>query len=193
MANRVYPDWVQRYRTKGTSVRKVGNNYYLYQHSSKRVEGKKNPVPKDTYIGRITPEGVIKGNRRKISTDDSEVIVKEFGFSRTLEIICPMDWKNPLGLEWQRVLDKIILSESAESYISDERLIADELDPHVQFGAQKGMLMKRIANAYGISLKDLRILKTIYRVVIDKRAVISKITDEQRALLDRLDVVLEAN
>ena len=53
---KVYPDWVQKYREKGTTVKKVGNNFYLYRHSSKRVPGKKYPVPVDTYIGKITPD-----------------------------------------------------------------------------------------------------------------------------------------
>ena len=58
MSEKVYPDWVQKQRTAGTAVKKVGNNYDLYKHSSKRVRGKKNPVPVDTYIGKITPEGI---------------------------------------------------------------------------------------------------------------------------------------
>lgn len=39
MAN--YPDWVKQFRQKGTAVKKVGNSYYLYRHSSKRVQGKR--------------------------------------------------------------------------------------------------------------------------------------------------------
>lgn len=60
MAQKVYPDWVQEQRTKGTTVKKSGNNYYLYKHTSRRVRGKKNLVQVDTYIGRITPNGVEK-------------------------------------------------------------------------------------------------------------------------------------
>ncbi len=41
MAQKVYPDWVQEQRTKGTTVKKSGNNYYLYKHTSRRVRGKK--------------------------------------------------------------------------------------------------------------------------------------------------------
>lgn len=40
MAEKVYPEWVQKHKAKGTSVRKVGNNYYLYKpfHSEKKRE-----------------------------------------------------------------------------------------------------------------------------------------------------------
>ena len=64
--NKVYPEWVQKHRRKGTTIKKVGNNYYLYKHSSKRVPGKKYPVPVDTYIGRITQEGVVKSEIKKV-------------------------------------------------------------------------------------------------------------------------------
>ena len=47
----VYPEWVQQQRIKGTTVKKVGNTYYLYKRTSKRVPGKKYPQPVDTYIG----------------------------------------------------------------------------------------------------------------------------------------------
>ncbi len=83
MAEKVYLEWVQKQRTKGTSVRKVGNNYYLYKHSSKRVPGKKNPVPSDTYIGRITPEGIVKSNTKKVTADSSEIIVNAAEMMKT--------------------------------------------------------------------------------------------------------------
>ena len=46
-----YPDWVQKHRTKGTTVKKRGDSYYLYKRTSRRVKGKKYPQPVDTYIG----------------------------------------------------------------------------------------------------------------------------------------------
>lgn len=60
-----YPDWVKKFRTKGTAIKKVGNSYYLYKHSSKRVPGKKYPQAVDTYIGLITPDGVVKKSKKK--------------------------------------------------------------------------------------------------------------------------------
>lgn len=105
MSEKVYSDWVQKQKTTGATVKKAGNNYYLYKHSSKRVHGKKNPVPVDTYIGKITPEGVEKSGSKRAAVNDAEVIVKEFGFSRAVEVLCPARWKEPLGKNWQEVLD----------------------------------------------------------------------------------------
>ena len=193
MATKVYPEWVQKYRTQGTTVKRVGENYYLYKHSSKRVAGKKNPVPRDSYIGRITPDGVIKSSSKKINTVDSDVIVKEYGFSVAMEKLCPSGWKEPLGKEWRKVLDKIILTESPESYITELRETGKELDPHIQLGAQKSSLQRRLKNEYGIEIRDLRPLLTIYLVKIGGKKVISRILPDQREILDKLCLDMEVD
>lgn len=99
---KVYPDWVQEYRTRGTTVKKKGEKYYLYKRTSKRVPGKKYPQPVDTYIGVITPEGVIRSDKKKVTLTNASV--KEFGFSRAVELLCPQSWKDPLGKAWQESL-----------------------------------------------------------------------------------------
>ena len=48
---KVYPEWVQRYREKGTTIKKKGDSYYLFKRTSRRDPGKKYPQPVDTYIG----------------------------------------------------------------------------------------------------------------------------------------------
>lgn len=156
---------------KGTTVKKVGNNYYLYKHSSKRVPGKKNPVPVDNYIGKITPTGIERSSSKKVNTNDTGVIVKEYGFSRSVEQLCPIGWKEPLGKGWQKVLDFIIVWESPESYIPQIRKVysgsvPESLDPHVQFGVQKAALQRRMKKEYGIEFKELRLLSTVYVVRI---------------------------
>ena len=73
MTEKVYPEWVQMHRTKGTTVKKKGDAYYLYKRTSKRVPGKKYPQPVDTYIGIITPDGVVKTQKKKLVLSDIEV------------------------------------------------------------------------------------------------------------------------
>ena len=193
MSNKVYPDWVQKQKTRGTTVKKVGNNYYLYKHSSKRVHGKKNPVPVDTYIGKITPDGIEKGTVKKVAVNDTEVIVKEYGFSRSVELRCPEDWKEPLGENWKTVLDFIIVRESPESYIKEIRRVPEALDPHIQLGAQKSALQRRMKKECGIDLKELRLLLTVYVVKVAGKNLISQISDEQKALLEKLNLTLEVD
>ncbi len=191
MSNKVYPDWVQQQKPSGTTVKKVGNNYYLYKHSSKRVQGKKNPVPVDTYIGKITPNGIEKSDSKKITANDTEIIVKEFGFSRAIELLCPVEWKEPLGKSWQKVLDYIIVHESPESYITQFRKIPESLDPHVQYGSQKSALQRKMKKEYHVELKDLKLLSTIYIVRFAGKNFLSKITDEQKNFLERMGLKLE--
>ncbi len=188
---KVYPDWVQEYRIKGTTVKKKGEIYYLYKRTSRRVPGKKYPQPVDTYIGVITPEGVVKSDKKKVTLTDATV--KEFGFSRAVEILCPQSWKEPLGKEWRNVLDFILLKESAESYISAEREVAEALDPHIQYGAQKGSLMRRMQKESGADLKDLKSLSTIYLIYMDGNKIISRISEEQREVLNRYHIDLEVD
>lgn len=193
MEGKVYPDWVQEQKVKGTTVKKVGNNYYLYKHSSKRVPGKKNPVPVDTYIGKITPDGIETSGSRKVDLNAPGVVVREYGFSRAVETLCPAGWKEPLGKGWREVLDFIIVWESPESYIPLLREVPGSLDTHVQLGAQKSALQRRMKKEHGVGLEDLRPLMTIYLVRIAGRDLVSSVSDGQKALLEKLGLKLEVD
>ena len=59
-----YPDWVEKYKEKSTSVKRIGDSYYLYRVASERVAGKKHPVSRQTYIGKITEKGVERAGIR---------------------------------------------------------------------------------------------------------------------------------
>ena len=113
-----YPDWVQKYRTQGKTVKKKGDAYYLYKRTSKRVPGKKYPQPVDTYIGIITPEGIIESSKKKISITDIEVW--EYGFTKAVMDLCPDGWKKPLGDDWEDVLRIIICDWSERSWLKKE-------------------------------------------------------------------------
>ena len=182
-----YPDWVQAQRTRGTTVKKKGDNYYLYKRTSRRVPGKY-PQPVDTYIGIITPEGVIKSEKKKISLAGIEV--KEFGFSRAIWQLCPEGWKNPLGDDWEDVLSILLWKWSPETYLSKERRLKTEQDFHYQFPAQAASLSRRIYKEHGVDLKELQILKSIYLLYFEKERVISKISPEQEELLKKIGMEL---
>lgn len=184
-----YPDWVQRYRTKGTTVKKKGNAYYLYKRTSRRVKGKKYPQPVDTYIGVITPDGVIQSNKKKVTLTDAEVW--EYGFSKAVWELCPDDWKKPLGDDWEEVLSIILFKQSPTTYIQRNRTIRKESDFRYQFAAQTASLSRRIYKKYGVGLEDLHKLETIYLVRLDKAEIISRIHEEQQELLGKIQVVLD--
>lgn len=186
MSEKIYPEWVQEHKVKGTAIKKVGTNYYLYKHTSKRVPGKKYPQPVDTYIGVITPEGVMKSGKKKLSLTGVEV--KEFGFSRALWLLCPESWKKPLGDDWEDILSIIIKKWSPETYLIKERTIKSQEEFHYQMGAQMGSLSRRLYKERGIDKSELENLKTIYLVYLEKDIVVSTISEEQKRLLEKLRV-----
>ena len=54
-----FPDWLLKYKTKGTSLRYSNGRIQLYKVSSHRVKGVSYPVTISEYIGTITEEGII--------------------------------------------------------------------------------------------------------------------------------------
>ena len=59
----MFPDWVYQFKTPGTTIKKIGDSYYLYSATSKKVPGKKYPVSIQSYIGKITENGVIDSRK----------------------------------------------------------------------------------------------------------------------------------
>lgn len=189
MSGKVYPDWVQKYKVRGTTVKKVGMNYYLYKHTSKRVPGKKYPQPVDTYIGVITPDGVIESKKKKLSL--TKVEVKEYGFSKALWSLCPESWKKPLGRDWEDVLLLLLRKWSPESYLLKEGTLKNEEDFHYQFASQMGSLSRKIYKEHGIDMSELELLKTVYLVYLEKETVVSKVSEDQKRVLDKAGIDLE--
>lgn len=185
----VYPEWVQEQRTRGTTVKKVGGTYYLYKRTSKRVPGKKYPQPVDTYVGIITPNGIIESKKKKLATTSIEV--KEYGFSKAVWDSCPNDWKKAFGDAWEDKLACMILKWSPESYLSKERNVKTEEALNFSLSSQAGMLSRRFYKRYGIEFECLKSLMNIYLVYIEKESIVSKVTAEQAELLEKISVSME--
>ncbi len=188
---KTYPDWVQTFRTRGTTVKKKGDAYYLYKRTSKRVPGKKYPQPVDTYIGLITPEGIIKSGKKKLDITTAEV--REFGLSKTLKELCPEGWKEPLGNEWEEVFLRVVKKISPHSYLLMDRNLLSEKELRCTISAQHGLFSRRLYKEKGVDLRELKTLADIYIIYIDGHEIISKVTDEQQKLLERLKINLEVD
>ena len=185
VTKKTYPEWVQQYREQGTTIKKKGDSYYLYKRTSRRVPGKKYPQPVDTYIGVVTPEGVIRSNRKKVILSDIEVW--EYGFSKAVTDLCPEGWKKPLGDDWEDILKIIICDWSPNSYLQMEG-IKNKEDFRYQFNAQASSLSRRIFRKHKTDIKALVPLKGIYLVIIGKERAVSKMNPAQRKLLENLNV-----
>jgi hypothetical protein len=170
------------------TVKKKGDAYYLYKRTSKRVPGKKYPQPVDTYVGIITPEGVLESKKKKVELSNIEVW--EYGFSKAILELCPEGWKKPLGDEWEDVLRLIICGWSDASYLHREKL-KDKDGFRCQFNVQASSLSRRIWKEHEVDIKELSSLKKIYLLKIGKENVLSKIGPEQEEILIRLGLKLE--
>ena len=84
MAN--YPEWVLKYKEKGTYINVQNGKYYLYAAHSERIHGT-NKVRRvsDGYLGRITEENGFIPAKRKLS---EPVHVYEYGLSETILLLC---------------------------------------------------------------------------------------------------------
>ncbi len=116
--------------------------------------------------------------------------MREYGFSRAVWQLCPEGWTKPLGDDWEDVLSVILRKWSSETYLSKEREIKAEQEFHYQFNAQAAYLSRRIYKEHGVKLQKLQILKSIYLLYFEKERVISKISTEQKELLEKTGVEL---
>ena len=92
MANHIrrnqYPDWVMKFKTKGTLVAKREDRCYLYRVSSHWNSTKKrSQLRTDEFLGRITPEGLIEPKAKRMMKRYDQISVKEYGSSFMLHNI----------------------------------------------------------------------------------------------------------
>ena len=173
-----YPDWVKKFRTKGTAIKKVGNSYYLYKHSSKRVPGKKYPQAVDTYIGLITPDGVVKKSKKKVSLENIEVF--EYGFT-CIRYYVSWKWKNDLKEDWRDVLYLIIKEYSPNSYLLRDHEFK-------KTSVRLSLQTKKLEDEIGVSLDELIELNTIYLLCFQDKEAISKINDKHKSIIDKYHI-----
>lgn len=70
-----YPEWVLKYHTKGTTIKKIKDNYYLYKATSKYSKEKGYPVSIQKYIGKITENGVAEPDRVSFTPGFDKIVL----------------------------------------------------------------------------------------------------------------------
>jgi hypothetical protein len=177
-----YPDWVNAQKTKGTSIKKVGDSYYLYSATSKRVAGKKYPQPVQKFIGTITPSGVVKSNIRKVSTE--RVRVFEYGFSFALKHLLPRkfleDIRDPKKGNYAFL--NIVRNFSPTSYLLRDIDVPSPEELHVSLCCQ----IKKFERLAGIAIADLLPLKELYLVETKETDMLSVVTPKISEILSEI-------
>lgn len=101
-----FPEWALKHKTKGTEIREISGHYYLYKVTSKwdKIEKKPKKIT-EGYLGKITPEGLIKPKKEQIMESLKNINVKEFGAT---------DFLRKINTEIEERLKKIFLEDWKE-------------------------------------------------------------------------------
>jgi hypothetical protein len=179
-----YPDWVNAHKTKGTSVKKVGESYYLYASTSQRVEGKKYPQPIQKFIGTITPNGVVKSNMRKISTE--RVRVFEYGFSFAMKHLLPQKFLTDIR-DREKGNDaflNIVRHFSPASYLLRDIHVPSLEALHMSLCTQ----VKKFERLIGVAINDLLPLTGLYLVETQEMDLLSVATPQMLEIFSKIGV-----
>ena len=193
-----YPDYVKKYRPKGTVVKKVGNTYYAYYATSKRVPEKPYPIQVIKGLaGRIDPFGFHEQTRMVLET--KEVIVRECGFTNYLlkfedEYVTHLRGKlvesKSIPMKRRRdIYRSLIVYLSNNSYLNEESgtvYTTEELSE--KFGLGIPWQLTAISKMVGSPLSELEPLKYICRVELDGKRLESMLTEAQKNALERLGI-----
>ncbi|GCC10758.1 transposase DDE domain protein [archaeon] len=130
-----YPQWVLKHKKKGTEIRKIGNNFYLYKVTSVWDKEKKRARKiTEKFLGTITQEGLIKPRQERLIDSLNSISVKEFGatnfilelnsdIKKRLKTVYPDKWKELFVFSVFRLLYntpiKNLQAHYATSFISE--------------------------------------------------------------------------
>lgn len=187
-----YPDYVNKYRPKGTIIKKVNNIFYVYEATSKRVEGKKYPVQVvKGVIGKIDEKGFHRTEKVKL---DDEVIIKECGFTNFIllhkEILI-----NDVNLQFKKKEREIILNSmicylSNNSYLlSDNKKTIYSINELIdKYKISLGKQIATIERVIERKLNEIEELKYICRVYIGTKEIKSKLNERQKEIIERIGI-----
>ena len=136
----IHPKWATKHRSKGTELRLLKGNYYLYEVSSKWDPVKKRPKKiTGKLLGKITKEdGFIESDKAKLRKRElvvSKLSVKEYGivafidsylgrYKTLLEKHFPKQWQEIMALAYCKLVHqsqmKNIEFHYLHSYLSEK-------------------------------------------------------------------------
>lgn len=202
-----YPDWVLKYKRKGTYINYANGKYYLYAAHSERVPGtRKVRRVCDGYIGRITKEDGLIPAKDKVSGD---IIVFEYGLSMTAFALCKnvyssfrREFKGNAGFVMvagillaiyghcsQELFEQSCLSLEFPSLDMDKAPTEKQ-----KTGIERGrrMVLDILKKTFGDDMEAaLRHLVHIYKVKVNNRFYMSKISHAAKVLIQKYGIEVE--
>ena len=174
------PDWARPWKRKGTVLMMVGDLCCIYKSTSKRVPGKKNPVPVRTYLGTVTPDGVVV--KKDINIDKGDMDVYEAGFTDFILSCVPEKLvKGSAGeSEEERLKRQDCLIRQMILRLSPESYVSRETSPDTEADKEALALIPRFQKLTGFNIEDLECLKRVHLVVFaDGTEARSRMGEEQ--------------
>lgn len=135
-----HPDWALSHKRPGTELRLIRGHYYLYEVTSKwNPQKKRSQKITGKLLGKITQEGFVESDKRKLSKMFSKVFadplpVKEYGASRFILVHFKQDlnilkehfpdfWKDIVSLAFIRLMYQAPIKNTGfyfeSSYLSE--------------------------------------------------------------------------
>ena len=185
-----YPDYVKKYRPKGTIVKKVNDTYYAYYATSKRIPEKKYPVQVIKGLaGRIDEHGFHELSRALVDT--KRVVIRECGFTNFLlkfEDEYVSRRREGTVKERRNLYRSMIVYLSNNSYLNDEPGTRVYSVPEMieKFHVGIPNQVTAISKICEQDLKELEPLKYICSVTMGSRRFESELTESQVELLERI-------
>lgn len=187
-----YPDYVKKYRPKGTVVKKINGIYYAYHATSKRVPDKKYPVQVVKGVaGKIDRWGFHPVTSVRVEMGD--VVIRECGFTNYLlmfeDLYCVQNSKRSRR-------DNRTVYRSMIVYLSNNSYLNDDTDTRI-------LPIDRLVERYGIGVPNqvaaisrlmetdigkLEPLKYICRAVMGGRTFKTRLTEAQKRIIEELGV-----
>ena len=184
-----YPDYVKKYKPKGTIVKKMKDTFYVYYATSKRVPDKSYPVQVITGLaGKIDENGFHTLTTAKVNTE--HVLIREYGFTNYLlkfeeEYISR---RSEPKQQKKNLYRSMIVYLSSNSYLNE--------DPSTHIYTPEEMIelfhiglpnqITAISKICEINLKELEPLKYICCVKMGHRVFYSDISKAQKEILSKL-------
>ena len=185
-----YPDYVKKFRPKGTIIKRVNDVYYAYYATSKRVPEKNYPVQVIKGLaGKIDETGFHELKRAVVDTQN--VIIRECGFTNFLlkfeeEYIS----RRKEGMKERRnIYRSMIVFLSNNSYLNDENSKIYSIEELVEkFHIGIPNQIKAISEICEYELADLEGLKYICNVRMGNRIFQSELSAAQKELLTKIGI-----
>ena len=183
-----YPDWVRDLCPAGHTVKYANGKYYLYKTVCRYRPGK-SPYPENTYVGRITEEGIIYSKRKKVDTTSAPRVL-EYGFSYVLRKLAFEDFRKGFDTDANAESAFLLLlkKHSERSYEVYGKKLARPEDLHICLNCREKAIEKNI----GMKIEELYPLRNVYQIISADYTVISEIEPEAEKLIQKLGVTIDA-